>query len=245
MDAILLAAGYGTRLRPLTDRLPKALVPVGGVPMLERVARRLLAAGAERIVVTASHLADQVEDYVARTPWATRAVVSVEPGAPLETGGGIRQAAAHLSPAAPFVVHNADLLTTVDIADLLARQTASDALATLAVAPASTDRTLLVDDGGLVGFVARGERRTVRAVRGDLREVDFCGVHACSPALVVALAAEPRAVFSVMDVYLREAARGARVDVFDGGAVPHRFLDVGTPERLAEADAAVAAGRFA
>ncbi|HEX9950208.1 MAG TPA: sugar phosphate nucleotidyltransferase [Rubricoccaceae bacterium] len=244
MDAILLAAGYGTRLRPLTDRLPKALVPVGGVPMLERVARRLLAAGAERIVVTASHLADQVEAYVASAPWADRAVVSVEPGAPLETGGGIRQAAAALS-AAPFVVHNADLLTTVDIADLLARQATSGALATLAVAPPTTDRTLLVDDDGLVGFVARGERKTVRAVRGDLREVDFCGVHACSPSLVTALAAEPRAVFSVMDVYLREAARGACVDVFDGGTAPHRFLDVGTPERLAEADAAVAAGRFA
>ncbi|HEX8298578.1 MAG TPA: sugar phosphate nucleotidyltransferase [Rubricoccaceae bacterium] len=245
MDAILLAAGYGTRLRPLTDRIPKALVPVGGVPMLERVARRLFDAGADRIVVTASHLADQVERYVAEATWADRAVVSVEPGAPLETGGGIRQAAALLPSGAPFVVHNADLLTTVDIADLMTRQSTSGALATLAVAPATTDRTLLVDADGLVGFVARGERRTVRATRGEVREVDFCGVHACSPSLVPALAAEPSAVFSVMDVYLREAARGARVDVFDGGATPHRFLDVGTPERLAEADVAVAAGRFA
>lgn len=244
MDAIVLAAGYGTRLRPLTDRLPKALVPVAGVPMLERVARRLVAAGAERIVVTASHLADQVEAFVAAASWGERALVSVEPGAPLETGGGIRQAAALLRPGRPFVVYNADLLTTVDVADLWARQAASGALATLAVAPAETDRTLLVDDGGLVGFTSRGQRRTVREAQGLVREVDFCGVHACGPALVAALAAEPRPVFSVMDVYLREAARGVRVDVWDGGAASHRFLDVGTPERLAEAHVAVAAGHF-
>jgi MurNAc alpha-1-phosphate uridylyltransferase len=245
MDAVILAAGYGTRLRPLTDRLPKALVPVDGVPMLERVARRLLAAGADRIVVTASHLAGQVEAFVGAAAWADRATVSVEPGAPLETGGGIRQAAALLTPGAPFAVHNADLLTTVDVADLWARHAASDALATLAVAAPETDRTLLVDDDGLAGFSNQGTARTVRQTRGDIREVDFCGVHACSPALRAVLAAEPRAVFSVMDVYLREAARGVRVDVWDGGAAPHRFLDVGTPERLAEAHAAVAEGLFA
>ena len=244
MDALLLAAGYGTRLRPLTDRLPKALVPVGGVPMLERVAQRLFAAGAGRLVVTASHLADQVEAYVAAAPWAGRAEVSVEPGAPLETGGGIRQAAARLAPGTAFVIHNADLLTTVDIAGLFAQHTGSDALATLAVAPGRTDRTLLVDDDGLVGYVVRGEARTMRATRGDVREVDFCGVHAGGPALVAALAAEPAAVFSVMDIYLRTVAAGGRVAVAEGAREPFRFLDVGTPERLAEADAAVAAGLF-
>ncbi|HEX8386071.1 MAG TPA: sugar phosphate nucleotidyltransferase, partial [Rubricoccaceae bacterium] len=220
MDAIILAAGYGTRLRPLTDRLPKALVPVDGVPMLERVARRLLAAGAERLVVTASHLAEQVEAAVEAAPWGTRAVVSVEPGAPLETGGGIRQAAALLPPGGSFVVHNADLLTTVDVAALWARQGASGALATLAVAAPTTDRTLLVDDGGLVGYTNRGRSQTVRELQGAVREVDFCGVHACGSGLVRALADEPAAVFSVMDVYLREAARGVHVDIWDGGDRP-------------------------
>jgi len=244
MDAVILAAGYGTRLRPLTDHTPKALVRVGGVPMLERVARRLVAAGVSRVVVNASHLADQVEAYVAAAVWGVPAAVSVEPGAPLETGGGIRRALPLLTPGAPFLVHNADLLTSVDLADLAVRQAGSDAVATLAVAAPTTDRTLLIDDDGLVGFVTRGAARTVREPRGDVREVDFCGVHAGGPRLAGALAAWPAETFSVMDLYLREAAAGTRIAVWDGGPAPHRFLDVGTPERLIEADAAVAAGAF-
>ena len=254
MDVMILAAGLGTRLRPLTDHTPKALVEVDGVPMLERVARRLLAAGADRLLVNVSYLADQVQAYVDDADWRTdgggavEVVVSDEPDGPLETGGGIKKAAAFFRRDAPFLVHNADILTDVDLGALWAaqRDADDDRLATLAVAPARTDRALLFDRAGLAGYTLDGgEPKLVRDAHGEGRLVDFCGVQACAPALLDVVEAEAEAKFSVMDTYLRQAKRGARVAAFDGRGGPNRFLDVGTAERLAEAHAVVAAGDFA
>ncbi|MDT7856070.1 nucleotidyltransferase family protein [Rubrivirga sp. S365] len=258
MDAMILAAGLGTRLRPLTNHTPKALVEVDGVPMLERVARRLLAAGADRLLVNVSYLADQVEAYVDAADWRTaegravEVVVSDEPDGPLETGGGIKKAAAFFRRDAPFLVHNADILTDVDLRALWEAQRDADdgRLATLATAPARTDRALLFDDAGLAGYTLDGgEPSLVREGNGAGRLVDFCGVQACAPALLDVIEAEPADTFSVMDTYLRQAKRGRRVAAFDGaggaGGAAHRFLDVGTAERLEQAHAVVAAGDFA
>ena len=253
MDAMILAAGLGTRLRPLTDHTPKALVEVAGAPMLERVARRLLAAGADRLLVNVSYLAGQVEAYVRSAGWRTagggavEVAVSDEPDGPLETGGGIKRAAAFFRRDAPFLVHNADILTDVDLRALWEAQRDADdgRLATLATAPPRTDRALLFDDGGLAGYTLGGAPERVREAQGEGRVLDFCGVQACAPALLDAVEAEPETTFSVMDTYLRRARTGARVAAFDGRGSPHRFLDVGTPERLEQAHAAVAAGDFA
>ena len=250
---MILAAGLGTRLRPLTDHTPKALVEVAGVPMLERVAQRLLAAGADRLLVNVSYLADQVEDYVRDAGWRTAAggavevVVSDEPDGPLETGGGIKKAAGFFRRDAPFLVHNADILTTVDLGALWETQRgATDGrLATLATAPPRTGRALVFDAGGLAGYtVDGGGPNRVREAQGEGRVLDFCGVQACAPAFLDVLAAEPETAFSVMDTYFRRAARGARVAAFEGRGGRHRFLDVGTAERLGQAHAAVAAGEF-
>ena len=253
MDAMILAAGLGTRLRPLTEHTPKALVEVDGVPMLARVARRLLAAGADRLLVNVSYLADQVEAYVRDAGWRTRAggavevVVSDEPDGPLETGGGIKRAAGFFRRDAPFLVHNADVLTDVDLRALWEAQRDADdgRLATLATAPARTGRALLFDGGGLAGYTLDGgEPSWVREAQGEGRVLDFCGVQACAPALLDVLAAEPETAFSVMDTYLRQAKAGRRVAALDGRGGPNRFLDVGTAERLGQAHVAVAAGEF-
>lgn len=254
MDAMILAAGFGTRLRPLTLHTPKPLVEVDGVPMLERVARRLIAAGADRILVNVSHLSEQVEAYVADVDWRTpegepvEVAVSDEPDGPLETGGGIKKAAAFFRRDAPFLVHNADILTDVDLGALFRaqRDAADGRVATLAVAEARTDRALLFDDGGLAGYTLDGgEPKRMRDAQGAGRMVDFCGVQACGPALLDAVLARDEATFSVMDVYLGLARDGARVAAFDGtDATPNRFLDVGTLERLETANAVVAAGDF-
>ena len=251
MDAMILAAGLGTRLRPLTNHTPKALVEVADVPMLERVAQRLLAAGADRIVVNVADLGEKVEAYVRAADWRTpsgepvETVVSHEPDGPYETGGGLKYAAGFFRRTAPFLVHNADILTSVDLAALHARQLATpDALATLAVAPATTDRYLLVDEGGLLGYAYGGEEHTKRDATGEIRRVDFCGAQACAPALLDELAAVEDQTFSVMTTYLRLAQEPGRVLVYEGDP-PNRFLDVGTPERLAEATAAVERGDFA
>ena len=255
MDAMILAAGLGTRLRPLTHHTPKPLVEVDGVPMLERVARRLLDAGADRILINVSHLSEQVVAYVEGADWRTAAgdpvetVVSDEPGGPLETGGGIKKALAFFRRDAPFLVHNADILTDVDLRALWEAQRDADdgRVATLAVAEATTERALLFDDGGLAGYTLDGgEPKPMREAEGPGRVVDFCGVQACGPALLDRIEARDEAKFSVMDVYLGLARDGSRVVAFDGtDATPNRFLDVGTLERLETANAIVAAGDFA
>ncbi len=255
MDAMILAAGLGTRLRPLTNHTPKPLVEVDGVPMLERVARRLLDAGADRILVNVSHLADQVEAYVRAADWRTASGapvevrVSDEPDGPLETGGGIKKAAAFFRRDAPFLVHNADILTDVDLVALYEAQRDADdgRVATLAVAPARTERALLFDDGGLAGYTLDGgEPKAMRDGQGEGRMLDFCGVQACAPTLLDVIEARDEDKFSVMDVYLGQARDGERIAAFGGTASrPNRFLDVGTLERLEEANRVVAGGDFA
>ena len=254
MDAMILAAGLGTRLRPLTHHTPKPLVEVDGVPMLERVARRLLEAGADRLLVNVSHLSEQVVAYVEAADWRTadgervEVAVSDEPDGPLETGGGIKKAAGFFRRDAPFLVHNADILTDVDLRALFEAQRDADdgRLATLAVAEARTERALLFDDGGLAGYTLDGgEPKRMRDAQGEGRVVDFCGVQACAPALLDAVEARDEDTFSVMDVYLARARDGVRIAAFDGTASrPNRFLDVGTLERLERANEVVAAGDF-
>lgn len=255
MDAMILAAGLGTRLRPLTNTTPKALVEVDGVPMLERVARRLLDAGADRILVNVSYLADQVQAYVDHADWRNaqgepvEVVISDEPDGPLETGGGIKKALDFFRRDQPFLVHNADILTTVDLAALWQAQRDADdgRVATLAVAPARTERALLFDDGGLAGYTLDGgEAKPMRGAQGDGRMVDFCGVQACGAALLDRIEARDEDKFSVMDIYLGLARDGYRIAAFDGTTShPNDFLDVGTIERLEEAHEVVADGEFA
>lgn len=237
MVAMIFAAGLGTRLRPLTHHTPKALVPVAGVPMLERVARRCLAAGATRLVVNVSHLGEQVAAFLEeKDGFGVEVAISEEPEGPLETGGGLKRAAPLLPEDEPVLVHNVDVLTDVDLRALLEAH-AADArrpLATLAVAPAETKRYLVFDDGGLAGYALRGEERLMREPQGEARRLDFCGVHVVSPRLLALVRAEPEEKFSVMDLYLRLAKAGERIEAFAGRG--HTCHDIGTPERLAEAE---------
>ena len=239
---MILAAGEGTRLRPLTDHLPKALVEVLGVPMLERVARRLVAAGADRLVVNVHHHAEQVEAFLERkSGFGVEVRVSRERGErPLETGGGLRAAAPHFRRDAPFFLHNVDVITDLDLGALYRAHLETDPLATLATSRRPTSRPLLFDEQGLLGWEDRrpgreaGER--VREGAGEVRELAFAGVHVLSPRILDLLGEEGR--FSIVPAYLRLAAEGERIVPFDvSGAL---WLEVGTPERLEAARRALA-----
>ena len=238
MDAFILAAGLGTRLRPLTYDVPKALVEVGGRPLLAHTADRLIAAGADRLIVNISALADKIRQYVeARGGLGAETLLSEEPGAPLETGGGLLKAAPLFRKDAPFFIHNADILTDLDLRALYAAHLdAQDTppLATLAVRDVTTDRYLLFDDRGLLGYAYGGEEHQRRTPEGAVTRYDFCGVHVVAPRLFELF--EEEGTFSIMRTYLRLTQQGERI-------VPHhigdaRWIDVGTHERLAEAEAA-------
>lgn len=232
MEAMILAAGLGTRLRPLTDHTPKALIDVGGMPIIERVARRLIEAGAHRLIVNTSYLAQQIEDYVrARAGFGVEAVFSREEPGPLETGGALRAAHSLFRAEAPFFLHNADLLTDLPLAEMYAAHAdAGDPLATVAVMDRPTKRRLLFDDGGLLGRVdeSKGIEMRVREPRGEVRALPFAGVHVISPRIFELLTEE--SAFSILDPYLRLAGAGERILPFrvDGCT----WLDIGRPEQL-------------
>ena len=233
---MILAAGLGTRLRPLTDRIPKPLIPVAGVPMLERVARRLIAAGANRLIVNTSHLSEQVEAYLAeRDGFGAEWHVSREPEPPLETGGAILQAAALFRRDTPFFLHNSDILTDLPLAEMYRAHEQSGVLATLAVMPRESTRQLLFDDRGLLGRVDTRKDLELRArdAVGEVRQLAFGGIHVISPRIFGLLT--ERGAFSILDPYLRLVATGERILPFR--ADPYTWVDIGRPEQLEAAHA--------
>ncbi|MBB4638173.1 nucleotidyltransferase family protein [Longimicrobium terrae] len=232
MDAMILAAGLGTRLRPLTDHTPKAMIEVGGVPMLERVARRLIAAGADRLIINTAYLAEQIEDYVrAHDGFGVEAVFSREDPGPLETGGALLAARPLFRRDGPFFLHNADIATDLSLDDLLAaHHAAGDPLVTVAVLDRPSARKLLFDEDGLLGRVdeSKGVDLRVRPARGAVTALPFAGVHVLSPRFLDLLT--ETGAFSILEPYLRLAAAGERIMPYrvDGCA----WLDIGRPEQL-------------
>lgn len=187
-DAMVFAAGLGTRLRPLTDRLPKALVEIGGEPALGHVLRRLAAAGAGRIVVNAHPFVDRVEAYLRQISAELRTggagpgpllLLSREQERPLETGGGLLRAASLFSGDRPILLHNVDVVTGLDLGALLEDHRGSGALATLAVQDRPSSRRLLFDEAGLLGR----EDEPLREARGVVVARAFAGVHVAAPEL--------------------------------------------------------------
>jgi N-acetyl-alpha-D-muramate 1-phosphate uridylyltransferase len=236
MDAMIFAAGLGTRLRPLTNDIPKALVEIGGVPMLEHVARRLIAAGADRLIInTHPHPADIRAFVGARDSFDVEVLFSHEPDAPLDTAGGIHHARALFRADAPFFVHNCDVFSDIDLQSLYsAHASAGDGrVATLAVLPASAERYLIFDPDGLCGFAPRGggEAVHVREPREPQYRRDFTGIHVCEPALLRTLG--PGTAPSIIMHYLDLARGGDRVCRHD--QLDAQWVDIGTHEKLAVA----------
>lgn len=228
---MIFAAGRGTRLGELGERTPKALIEVGGRTMLEHAARRLVAAGATRLVVNVHHHADAIEHFLAAHPLGAEVHVSREDAEPLETGGGLLHARALFRGDRPVLAHNVDVLCDTDLGALAAAHAASGALATLAVQARETQRYLLFDDAGLLGRENRksGERTEVRPPRGEVCALAFAGMHVFEPRLLTLVS--ERGVFPIVGVWLRLAAAG---HVIRPWLVPEGcWYEIGTPERLA------------
>jgi NDP-sugar pyrophosphorylase family protein len=214
MDAMILAAGLGTRLGELTRDVPKALVEIAGRPALEHVARRLIDAGADRLIINVHHHADRIVDFVeSRNGFGVTVEFSRETDAPLETGGGLLRAAPLFRRDAPFLLHNVDVLCDADLTALYAAQVESGALATLAVHDRPSSRLLLFDRGRLVGRATRGAAAELYATAAEPRELAFAGIHAVAPALLDRISES--GAFSIIDVYLRLAREGERVLAHD------------------------------
>ncbi len=243
MKAMILAAGLGIRLRPLTDARPKALVTVAGRPMIHWVIARLARYGFTDIIINAHHFADQIEAFAAAYDGpGVSLTVSVEEEI-LDTGGGVRKAAWFFDREEPFLVHNVDVLTDLDLTGLMnahrasAAHSASGALATLAVKGRKSSRHLLFDGAGRLGgwrSDVTGETRLVRPMADPVTPVPFMGVYAMSPAALARM--QEAGPFSIIDFFLElaSAADGGRVRAFR--AEEARWADLGTTERIAAAE---------
>ncbi|MBI4424013.1 MAG: nucleotidyltransferase family protein [Elusimicrobia bacterium] len=230
---MVLAAGVGSRLRPLTDGLPKALVEVGGRPMLERAIRAVVDAGADGVIVNVHHLADQVERFLRAASFPVPVELSRE-DALLDTGGGIRKAAWFLRDGRPFLVHNVDVVTSVDLRALYRAHLARPGLATLAVRDRPGRRRLLFGADGLL------QGREGEGPAGGAAPLAFDGIHVLSPELLDRMPA--RDVFSITELYVRLAAAGEPVRAFrtDGSL----WAEIGSPQRLAQARRLADEGRL-
>ncbi len=236
-QAMIFAAGLGTRLKPLTDTMPKALVRVGGKPLLEHVLQKLRAEGFSRVVVNVHHFSEQVIEYLSSHEDLGMDIrVSDETSCLLDTGGGIKKAAPLFEEDSHILIHNVDILSNEDLSSLYLSGKETDA--TLLVSERETQRYLLFDEEmRLVGWtnIATGE---VRSPYPDLdvsscRRYAFSGIHVFSPKLFPLMDDFP-SKFGIVDFYLKVCDR-----VNIRGRVDNhlRLMDVGKQDSLAGAEA--------
>jgi mannose-1-phosphate guanylyltransferase len=239
MKAMILAAGLGTRLRPLTEDRPKALVEVAGHTLLEIALSRLRGVGIREVIVNVHHFGDMVVDYLKkRDNFGMRIEVSREEGL-LDTGGGLKKAAWFFlegsgDSSEPFLLHNVDVISTIDLQRMAEFHRENQALATLAVQERETSRYLLFDERGqLCGRRAGrdGRAEMVRAAR-ETRALAFSGVHVISPQFLSMMSED--GVFSIINTYLRVAGQGEKILAFS--ADEYYWRDVGRPESVAQAE---------
>lgn len=239
MKAMIFAAGLGTRLKPLTDHMPKALVPVAGRPMLEHVILKLKAAGFNELVINIHHFGEQILDFLrANQNFGLTIHISDERDCLLDTGGGIRKAKPFFRGNEPFLVHNVDILSDTDLKALYEyhRQSGNDA--TLLASRRKTIRYLLFDDEKrLCGWINKDTLQTKPegfAYNPEHHhEYAFSGIHVISPSLFHYMDERWTGKFSIMDFYL-QTCHEARI----GGRLTDtlRLIDIGKPETLTQAE---------
>lgn len=236
MKAMVLAAGLGTRLRPLTDDRPKALVEINGRALLEITLTRLRSVGVSEVIVNVHHFSDMITDYLAgKQNFGMRIEISHEDEL-LDTGGGLKKAGWFFLEDCrdePFLLHNVDVLSNIDLAQMVRFHEEHHALATLAVQERQSSRHLLFDQQGLFcGRRFEREQRTelARAVE-NLQALAFCGVHVISPRLLGMMS--ETGAFSIIETYLHLAARDEKITAFRADEA--YWLDLGTIESLQKA----------
>ena len=240
MRAMILAAGLGTRLRPLTENLPKALVEINGRTLLEITLARLRGSGIRDVIINVHHFAGMILDYLENNQnFGMNIVVSPE-DVLLDTGGGLKQAAYFflehsVDREEPFLLHNVDVLSTIDLPRMVQFHTEHQALATLAVQERKSSRHLLFQEDSELCGRRFGRDSPSELVRPSQRvqPLAFCGIHVISPRFLTMMNEE--GAFSIITSYLRLAAAGEKILGFR--ADEYYWRDLGTPESVAQAAA--------
>jgi NDP-sugar pyrophosphorylase family protein len=239
MKAMILAAGLGTRLRPLTDHRPKALVEVQGQTLLQIALRRLASFGIREVIVNVHHFPDMVVEYLKKSDsFGMRIEISRE-DALLDTGGGLKKAAWFFlenstAEEEPFLLHNVDVISTIDFHEMLRFHREKDALATLAVQERNSSRYLLFNERNeLCGRWTTAEPRPemVQPPAGTTA-LAFCGIHVISNRFLRMMTED--GAFSIIASYLRLAEQGENIVAFR--AEKSYWRDLGRPENVRQAE---------
>jgi NDP-sugar pyrophosphorylase family protein len=234
MKALLLSAGLGTRLKPFTDKHPKALAPVHGRSLLEWNIRNLQRFGIFDIVVNVHHFASQIIDVLHKeNGYGSRFEISDESDAVLETGGGLKKAAPFFNLEQNLLVMNVDMLTNADIGNMISLHEQSDRLATLAVQQRASSRYFLFNENmRLNGWenTLTGERKP-STISGNLKQFAFSGIQVLSTEIFTKITREGK--FSLVDVYLDLCTTENICGLDHTGDL---LLDVGKPDSIAQAE---------
>jgi NDP-sugar pyrophosphorylase family protein len=235
MKAMILAAGLGTRLQPLTLTRPKALVEIKGIPMLELIICKLINEGFDEIIINVHHFVGQIIDFLkAHNQFGISISISDESDLLLDTGGGILKARDFFNDGKPFLIHNVDILSDINLRELYEFHVLNRSLATLAVKDRKTSRSLLVNtDQELCGWKNNQTGQTIisKGEETDLTPIAFSAIHVMSPDIFPMIS--ERGVFSIMDVYL-SLAKSQRILTWRHDQ--NFWFDIGRIENLKEAE---------
>lgn len=232
MKAMIFSAGLGTRLRPITRNIPKALTPLDNKPLIFHIIESLHKQGINEFVVNVHHFADKIEAYLESVDLDVTIHISDERSMLLDTGGGLKNASEYLSDET-FLVHNVDVITNLDVSEMLRFHRKNGALATLAVRNRPSGRCFQFNEHyQLVGWknLKSGEQKIVGPAN-ELYKLPFSGIHIIEPWIFDLI--EEEGAFSIIDVYLRLARQYAIYGFRDDD---YYWMDVGTPEKLKEAE---------
>jgi len=228
---MIFAAGLGTRLRPITNDRPKALAEINGIPLLEIIIRRLINFGFDEIIINVHHFADKVLEFLdSKKNFGINLQVSDEREELLDTGGGLKKASWFFEDKKPFLVHNVDTITNIDLLEYYNYHIKNNALATLLVRHRPGSRFFLFNEKNkLCGWenVISKEKILVDDQHGRIERIAFSCLHIIDPSIFQFINED--GCFSIIDVYLRLAKEHNIYGYVDDDSY---WLDVGTPEKL-------------
>jgi NDP-sugar pyrophosphorylase family protein len=232
MQGMILAAGFGTRLKPLTDTMPKALVPMLGKPMLHHVIEKFIQSGIDEIIINAHYFAGQIEDFVKRSSYNAEIKV-VKEDSILGTGGGIFNMLEFITDD-DFIVYNTDVVCDVNLAELMNFHKENSALATMVMQDRDTFNQVVIDAGGMFCGLNLVKKRIKKIAREPVEPsslMAFCGIHALNQK--IHLFEENKPEYSIIDVYLNAAASGKKIIAYKPQV---HWFDIGTIEKLKQAE---------
>lgn len=230
MNAMILAAGMGTRLMPLTKNKPKALIEVRGISLLERAIKKLTGSGADKIIINVHHHSQQIISFINNVDFDAEIIISDESSKLLDTGGGLKNAKDYFDKNKPFIVYNVDIVSDIDLNKMYDDHVSSGALATLAVRNRETSRYLLFDRNNILcGWknIKSGKEKISRKIEGKFSEQAFSGIHVISPSIFDMI--KKTGKFSLIEVYL-ELAKTQIIKSFNHN--DSFWMDIGKIENL-------------